>query len=103
MQCKGGGAIRNHERSSDTKGLCATAQEELKKFQKYLAQIQNSCARRSKNRKVQLEALEPERKRLCPSEQAMIPSRKKKQKTGVAFGRCERCAPAGAGQQLRRE
>jgi hypothetical protein len=56
------------------KGCVPPSQEELKKFQEYLAQAQATLRASEQEAKVRLEALEVYRKKLCPSEQAMIPS-----------------------------
>jgi hypothetical protein len=56
------------------KGCVPPTQEELKKFQEYLAQAQAILQASEQESKVRLEALELQRKKLCPSEQAAIPS-----------------------------
>jgi hypothetical protein len=59
------------------KGCVPPTPEELKKFQEYLAQAQATLHTSEQESKLRLEALELQRQKLCPSEQAVIPSAQK--------------------------
>jgi hypothetical protein len=59
------------------KGCVPPSQEELKKFHEYLAQVQASLRASPQESKLRLEALELQRKKLCASEQTVIPSAQK--------------------------
>jgi hypothetical protein len=59
------------------KGCIPPTQEEMKSFQEYLAQVQASLRLGQQETKAQIESLEPRRKKLCASEQRLIPNAQK--------------------------